>query len=491
MGDVTVGMNDESRADRARWAALYVLCTGMLMIVLDVTVVNVALPSIQDDLHFTSSGLAWVINAYLIAFAGLLLLSGRLGDLLGRRRVLLVGLAVFTVASLLCGASQDQTQLVLARFLQGVGGALASAVILGMIVTLFPEPAEQAKALGVYGFVASAGGAVGLLAGGVLTQVLNWHWIFLVNVPIGVATAVLVKRLVPSDEGLGLKDGADVPGAVLITAALMCAVYALVSPAAEKGIGDTETLGLGGLAVLLLAGFVWRQATAANPLMPLSLFTSRVTVGANVVQLFTVAGMFGMFFLCTLYVQRVLGWDALEIGVGFLPTTLIMGFMSLRVSDRVVARRGAQPVLLGGTVLATVGLALFVFSPVDGVYLLHVFPGMVLLGVGMGVAFPALMAIAMSGVAPEDAGIASGLVGTTAEAGGALGLAVLATLANSRTRTLTGRGVDEPHALTSGYHLAFGVSAVLLGIAAVVCATLLRSVDVRGHEPAELVEVAA
>jgi EmrB/QacA subfamily drug resistance transporter len=469
-------MND----DKTRWVALYVLCTGMLMIVLDVTVVNVALPSIQDDLGFSSAGLAWVVNAYLIAFAGLLLLAGRLGDLLGRRRVLLIGLGVFTVASLLCGASQTQTQLVAARFLQGVGGALASAVILGMIVTLFPEPTAQAKALGVYGFVASAGGAVGLLAGGVLTQAISWHWIFLVNVPIGIATAVSVQRLVPVDEGIGLRNGADVPGAVLITAALMSAVYALVAPSRV----------LGTVAVALLVAFVWRQATAAKPLIPLALFRSRITVGANLVQLLTVAGMFGMFFLCTLYVQRVLGWDALEIGVGFLPVTLVMGVMSLRFSDRAVARYGAQPALLGGTVLAAVGLLLFVFSPVDGVYLLHILPGMLLLGLGMGVAFPALMAIAMSEVAPEDAGIASGLVGTTAEAGGALGLAVLATLADHRTATLTGRGVDEAHALTSGYHLAFAIGTALLVLAAVVCATLLKTQPC-DEELEELEELAA
>jgi MFS family permease len=395
--------------------------------------------------------------------------------------VLLFGLGVFTLASLLCGASQTQTELVLSRFLQGVGGALASAVILGMIVTLFPEPAEQAKALGVYGFVASAGGAVGLLAGGVLTQAINWHWIFLVNVPIGIATAVLVTRLVPDDEGIGVRDGADVPGAVLITTALMSAVYAPV--AAQPGLGV--------VAVLLLAGFVWRQATAAKPLIPLALFRSRVTIGANLVQLLTVAGMFGMFFLCTLYVQRVLGWDALQIGLGFLPVTLLMGIMSLRFSDRAVARFGAQPTLLGGTLLAAVGLLLFVFAPVDGVYLLHIFPGMALLGLGMGVAFPALMAIAMSDVAPEDAGIASGLVGTTAEAGGALGLAVLATLANDRTKALTGRGVDEAHALTSGYHLAFVIGTALLIAAAVVSATMLRSTAPAVTVEQELEEVAA
>jgi MFS family permease len=348
-------------------------------------------------------------------------------------------------------------------------------------VTLFPEPGPQAKALGVYGFVASAGGAVGLLAGGVLTQAISWHWIFLVNVPIGVATAVAVQRLVPNDEGIGLREGADVPGAVLITGSLMSAVYALVAPSPVFGV----------LAAVLLVGFVWRQATAEKPLMPLSLFRSRTTVGANLVQLLTVAGMFGMFFLCILYVQRVLGWDALEIGLGFLPATVIMGVMSLRYSDRAVARYGAQPALLAGTVLAAVALLLFVFSPVDGAYLVHVLPGMVLLGLGMGVAFPALMAIAMSDVAPEDAGIASGLVGTTAEAGGALGLAVLATLASHRTADLSGRGVDTAQALTSGYHLAFAVATALLVLAAVVCATLLRGEDASDEECPDLAELAA
>jgi EmrB/QacA subfamily drug resistance transporter len=458
--------------DRSRWLALYVLCTSMLMIVLDVTVVNVALPSIQDDLTFSNAGLAWVVNAYLIAFAGLLLLSGRLGDLLGRRRVLLGGLGLFTAASLACGASQTQAQLVSARFLQGIGGALASAVILGMIVTLFPDPAEQAKALGVYGFVASAGGAVGLLAGGILTQTISWHWIFFVNVPIGLVTVWFVRRLVPDDEGIGLRDGADVPGAVLITAALMTAVYTTVSPVAERGFGSGAAQVGTALSVVLLLGFVWRQATAARPLIPLGLFRSRVTVGANVVQVLTVAGMFGMFFLCTLYAQRVLGWDALQIGLAFLPTTLLMGFMSLRVSDRAVSRFGAQRTLVVGTLLAAVGMALFVFAPVHGVYAEHLLPGLLLLGGGMGVAFPALMALAMSDVAPQDAGIASGLVGTTAEAGGALGLAILATLANARTEKLADRGVDRLSALTSGYHAAFLVATALLLIAVVAAALL-------------------
>ncbi|MCU1602091.1 MAG: drug resistance transporter, EmrB/QacA subfamily [Frankiales bacterium] len=458
--------------ERSRWVALYVLCTGMLMIVLDISIVNVALPYIQSDLGFSKAGLAWVVNAYLIAFAGLLLLSGRLGDLLGRRRVLVVGLAIFTVASLLCGAAQTEWQLIAARFVQGVGGALASAVILGMIVTLFPEPGEQAKALGVYGFVASSGGAIGGLAGGVLTQLISWHWIFLVNIPIGIVTMWLVVRTVPDDEGLGLDNGADVPGAVLITTSLMLGVYATVASVPWAAVP----------AVLLLAAFVWRQATASNPLMPLSLFRSRITVGANVVQMLTVAGMFGMFFLVTLYVQGVLGWSALEIGVGFLPVSIVMCVMSLSVSDRLVARFGAQPTLLAGTLVAAVGLGLFVLAPVDGSYWVHVLPGMTLLGLGMGGAFPAMMAVAMSDVPPEDAGIASGLVGTSAEAGAALGLAVLATLAANRTDRLIRGGVGTKEALTSGYHLAFAVGTGLLVLAALICATVLRTVDVHGQD---------
>jgi EmrB/QacA subfamily drug resistance transporter len=465
-------------AERSRWVALYVLCTGMLMIVLDISIVNVALPYIRDDLGFSRAGLAWVVNAYLIAFAGLLLLSGRLGDLLGRRRVLVVGLGIFTAASLLCGAAQTEWQLIAARFVQGVGGALASAVILGMIVTLFPEPGEQAKALGVYGFVASSGGAIGGLAGGVLTQLISWHWIFLVNIPIGVVTMWLVLRTVPADDGLGLQDGADGLGAVLITGSLMLGVYATVASVPWAAVPS----------LLLLAAFVWRQATARNPLMPLALFRSRVTVGANVVQMLTVAGMFGMFFLVTLYVQGVLGWNALDIGVGFLPVSVVMCVMSLWVSDRLVARYGAQPTLLVGTLIAAVGLGLFVLAPADGSYWLHVLPGMTLLGLGMGGAFPAMMAVAMSDVAPEDAGIASGLVGTSAEAGAALGLAVLATLAADRTDSLLGQGVATKQALTSGYHLAFAVGTGLLLLAAAVCATVLRTVDVHGHEaPEELV----
>ena len=460
--------------DRTRWTALYTLCGAMLMMVLDVTVVNVALPSIQDDLHFTQAGLAWVVNGYLIAFAGLLLLSGRLGDLLGRRRVLLAGLTLFTLASLLCGAAQTQTMLVGARFLQGVGGALATSVVLGMIITLFPDEREQLKALGVYGFVGSAGGAVGLVAGGLITQAISWHWIFFVNVPIGAVVVATIRWIVPDDKGIGLDQGADVPGAVLITGSLMVSVYALVGPAAKHGLGDAGTLSLLGLGALLLAAFVARQATAATPLMPLRLFRSRTTVGANLVQTLTVAGMFGMFFLASLYLQRVLHYNALDIGLAFCPATVLMAVISLRWSDRVVSRYGAQPTLAVGSALAAAGLGAFAFLPVDGHYLPDVFPGLMLLGVGMGVAFPALMALAMADATPEDAGLASGLVGTTAEAGAALGLAVLATVAATHSNALIARGSAEASALTSGYDLAFGIGAAFLALATVVTVTVLR-----------------
>ena len=470
--------------DRSRWIALYVLCVGMLMIVLDVTVTNVALPTIQDDLGFSQSSLAWVVNAYLIAFGGLLLLAGRLGDLIGRRTIFLAGLAVFTVASLLCGLAQSQEVLVAARFLQGIGGAMTSAVILGMIVTMFPDPREQAKAIGVYAFVASAGGSVGLLAGGILTQAINWHWIFFINIPIGIATAVLGARLLERDKGLGLDKGSDVPGAVLITSALMLGVYTIVKPARDNGWGDELTLGLGAGSLALLAAFVAREATAANPLIPLRIFRSRNVSGANVVQALSISGMFGLFFLGALYLERVLGYDALEIGLAFLPVTIAMGTLSIRYSERLVMRYGARNMVVAGMVLVTAGLVLFTRAPVDGNYWEHVFPVMILLGIGAGMCFPALMNLAMSGATQEDAGLASGLVNTTAQVGAALGLAVLATLSASRTDSLTTSGEPSAAALTSGYQLAFWVGAGL-GLAALVVALVVVKGDAATGAEAE------
>src|SRR5580698_8244822 len=405
--------------DRSRWIALVVLCTGMLMIVLDMTIVNVALPSIQTDLGFSQAGLAWVVNAYLIAFAGLLLLAGRLGDLAGRRNVFLAGLAIFTASSLVCGLAANQEMLVAARFLQGIGGALTSAVILGMIVTMFSDPREQARAIGVFAFVASAGAAVGLLAGGILTQLLNWHWIFFVNLPIGVATAVAALRVIGPDRGAGLRalrGGADVPGALLITGAMMLGVFTIVDPAAQQGWLAAKTLGLGAGTLVLLGGFIIRQHTARNPLMPLRIFSSRNVTGANLVQLLGTAGMFGMFFLGSLYLRRILGYDPLQIGLAFLPVAVVMGTLSARYTNRLVMRFGARTPMLAGLGLIAAGLALFASAPVSGGgYLTHVFPVAVLAGTGAGLCFPALMALAMSSATPEDAGLASGLVNATAQ----------------------------------------------------------------------------
>ncbi len=466
--------NTEPSADRSRWVALYVLCAGMLMIVLDATVVNVALPSIQDDLGFSQSSLAWVVNAYLIAFGGLLLLAGRLGDLLGRKSVFMAGLGVFTVASLACGIAQSQEVLVAARFIQGIGGAMASAVILGMIVTMFPGPREQAKAIGVYAFVASAGGSVGLLAGGVLTQSINWHWIFFLNIPIGIATAVLGVRLLERDKGIGFANGADIPGAVLITSSLMLGVYTIVKPAADYGWSSGRTLGLGALALALLVAFVVREATARTPLMPLRIFRSRNVSGANLVQALSIAGMFGMFFLGALYLQRILRYDALETGLAFLPVTLVMGVLSLRYSEKLIMRFGARRMLFPGLGLIGLALALFTRAPVDGRYVEHVLPVMVLLGLGAGLCFPSLMTLAMSGATPSDAGLASGLVNTSAQVGAAVGLAVLATLSSTRTEDLVASGESTSAALTGGYHLAFVIGAGLVVAAILIALTVIQ-----------------
>jgi EmrB/QacA subfamily drug resistance transporter len=471
-----VGTEAQSQAmsDRSRWIALYVLCIGMLMIVLDITVTNVALPSIKSDLGFTQSSLAWVVNAYLITFGGLLLLAGRLGDLVGRRTIFLAGLAVFSVASLFCGMAQSQGVLIGARFLQGIGGAMTSAVILGMIVTMFPEPREQAKAVGLYAFVASAGGSIGLLLGGILTETINWHWIFFVNIPIGIGTALAARRLLEKDEGIGFSKGADLPGAVLITASLMLGVYTIVEPAATDGWGAATTLGLGAGSLALLAAFIAREATAATPLIPLRIFKSRNVTGANVVQVLTVAGMFGMFFMGSLYLQQVLGYDALEIGLAFLPVCIVMGTLSAKYSEPLITRFGARTLLFPGLALVTAGLVLFTRAPVEGSYVEHVLPVMLLLGTGIGVCFPALMTIAMSGATQSDAGLASGLVNTSAQVGGALGLAVLATLSTSRTENLVESGTSTASALTSGFHLAFWIAAGLVVAAIAITIAVLQ-----------------
>jgi EmrB/QacA subfamily drug resistance transporter len=480
--DQETEMTAEQTADRKRSMALYVLCAGMLMIVLDATIVNVALPSIQDDLGFSQSNLAWVVNAYLIAFGGLLLLAGRLGDLIGQRRVFLVGLAIFTGASLIGAVAQGQAMLIGARFVQGVGGALTSAVILGMIVTMFPEPREQAKAIGAYTFVAVAGGSIGLIAGGVLTQAISWHWIFLVNLPIGIATAIFALRLVDDVKGVGLRAGADVPGAALLTGGLMLGVYTILQ-VSEQGWGSTRTLVGIGIALALMAVFVARQARVDNPLMPLRLFRSANVSGANVVQALLVVGMFGMFFLGALYLQRILGYDALEVGLAYLPTTVVMGAMSFRFSAQLNMRFGPKATLLPAMASIAAGMLLFARAPVDASYVTDLLPPMALMGVGAGLAFPSLMTLAMSGATPSDSGLASGLVNTSVQVGGAVGLAVLATLATQRTDGLLADGASAASALNSGFHFAFLIGAALVVVAFAVAVKVLRDESAAGQEP--------
>jgi EmrB/QacA subfamily drug resistance transporter len=475
-GDTTTvapGAEAAQEADRRRWPALYVLCGGLLMIVLDATIVNVALPSIQDDLRFSQSNLAWVVNAYLIAFGGLLLLAGRLGDLIGQRRIFLIGLGVFTAASLLCALAQTQEMLIAARFIQGAGGAIGSAVILGMIVMMFPEPREQAKAIGVFSFVASAGASIGLLAGGVLTEAINWHWIFFVNVPVGIAVALLAVRLVENQPGIGLSEGADVPGAALLTTGLMLGVYTLLE-AGEQGWGSTQTLVLGAIAIALLAAFVFRQSRIANPLMPLRLFRSRNVTGANLVMGLLVVGFFGQFFLGALYMQDILGYSPLEVGLAFLPSCIVMGTLSLGYAEKLIMGFGARRALITGLVLATAGLAWLARTPVDGSYVTDLLPVMILLGTGAGTAFPALMTLAMSGATRSDSGLASGFVNTTVQVGGAIGLAVLATVASERTAALVADGEAVDAATVSGYHVAYLIGTALMVLAIAIAVTVLK-----------------
>jgi EmrB/QacA subfamily drug resistance transporter len=461
--------------DRGRWIALVVLCVGMLMIILDSTVVNVALPSIQHDLGFSQANLAWVVNAYLITFGGLLLLAGRIGDLIGRRRVFMAGLALFTTASLVCGLANSQGVLIGARFVQGIGGALTSAVILGMVVTMFTEPREQAKAIGVYSFVASAGASLGLLLGGIVTQAIDWHWIFFINLPIGIVTWLLATRLVAADgEVPGLHRGVDIAGAALVTTALMLAVYTIVK-AGDYGWGSAHTLGFGAVALGLLAAFVWRESTAKEPLIPLRMFRSRNVSGANLVQLLMVSSLFGMFFLGVLFMQNVLGYSAIGTGLAFLPVSVGIGAFSLGVSARLNQRIGAKATLLPGLLLVAGGLAWIARAPVSAQYASDLLPAMVLLGIGAGLSFPSLMTLAMSGVSPSEAGLASGLVNTTMQVGGALGLAVLATLATTRTAHLAAGGASHASALTGGYHLAWVISASVAIVALLVATPLLES----------------
>lgn len=466
-------MTPEQATPRRRWSALYVLCLGVLMIVLDTTIVNVALPSIRTDLRFTETDLVWVVNAYMLTFGGFLLLGGRLGDLYGPRRVFLAGLALFTLASLACGLAQSQATLVVARAVQGLGGAVVSAVALSLIMNLFTEAGERAKAMGVYGFVCAGGGSVGVLLGGVLTSTLSWHWIFLVNLPIGVAVALLCLRLIAPGERRAAQplDGA---GAGTITTSLLLAVYAAIN-GNQAGWLSPQTIGLLVAATVLLVAFVAIESRVSHPLMPLGLFRHRNLAIANVAGVLWAGAMFAWFFMSALYMQLVLGYSALQVGLAFLPANLVMAFLSLGASARIVMRWGIRGPLAAGLGLAAVGLALFARAPVDGRFALDVLPAMLLLGVGAGVALNPLLLAAMNDVDPQDSGLASGVVNTSFMMGGALGLAVLASVAAARTAAVQAAGAADAASLNSGYQAAFAIGAVFAGATALLAWFGLRT----------------
>lgn len=456
-----------------RWAALAVICAGTMMIIIDQTIVSVALPFIKADLGFSDSSLAWVVNGYVTPFGGLLLLAGRVGDLWGRKRMFLAGMVVFTVASAACGLADSAGLLIGARFVQGIGGAMSSAVLLGMIIPLFPEPRELAKAIGLFSFVQAGGGTIGSILGGVLTQAVSWPWIFLINIPIGLVTILFALRLIAPHRGIGWQAGSDVPGGLLVTAGMMLAVYTIVNTA-NHGFLSPRTLGFGGLSVALLVAFLIREAKATTPLLPLRMFRSRNISGANATQFLLVAGMFGFLFFSALYLQQSMGYSALSTGLGLAPTAVAIGVVSLVLSARLIGRFGERTTLGAGLLLITIGLALLGRAPADGSFALDVLPPMLVIGIGFGAAMPALMALGMSGATEADSGLASGMFNTSQQIGGALGLSVLAALAAARSDALRDTGSAEPDALTGGFNVAFYVAAGFAFAAFVVAMAVLR-----------------
>jgi len=471
---------------RRRWAALVVVCLAQLMIVLDTTIVNVALPAIQHDLHFTQGSLTWVVNAFLVTFGSFLLLAGRLGDLLGRKRVFLSGVVVFTAASALCGLAPDQAALVAARLLQGLGGALQASVILAIIVTEFPEPGDRARAMSAYVFVAVAGGSLGLLAGGVLTESLSWHWIFFVNLPIGLATFVLGKALIPADEGLGLRHGVDWLGSMLVTVSLMTAVYAIVQ-VGSHGWGSPQVLGAGALAIALMGAFLTVEARIENPIMPLRILRLRGLMGASAVRGFLVTGMYSTFFLGTLYLEHVLRYSALQTGAAFLPWTVTVAILSLGVTARLVSRFGPMRILLVGMSTVLAGMALLCTTGVHTGFAPTILFAYIAIGLGIGTSFMPLLTIAMADVPAGDAGLGSGITNLSQQIAGALGLAVLGTIATTRTKALQAEGHPLAGALVGGYHLAFaiGAASIVVGIVTALAVLRPRRLAATVHVPAE------
>jgi EmrB/QacA subfamily drug resistance transporter len=464
---------DMATENRARWLALMVLCLGSFMIVLDTTIVNVALPSVRTDLGFTESSLAWVVNAYVLFFGGFLLLGGRLGDLYGYRRMFLIGITIFTVASAASGLASSQAILVIGRAAQGLGGALVSATGLSLIMTLFSDPVDRAKAMGFVGFVSAGGGSVGVLLGGILTSALSWHWVFLVNLPIGVAVYALTLAYVPAGRAAASGTRLDIGGAVTITASLMLAVYAIVN-GNEVGWTSIQTIGQLAAAAALLCAFVAIEARTASPLVPLALLRRRNIATANVMGVLWAAAMFAWFFLSALYLQLVLGYSPLQVGLAFLPANLIMAVFSVGISAKLVMRFGIRAPLAAGLSLAGVGLLLYVRAPIDGTFLVDVLPSMILLGVGAGMAFNPMLLAAMSDVEPAESGLASGLVNTSFMMGGALGLAILVSLAAARANADGFAGQPSLAGLTDGYHAAFAAGAAFALGAAVLAVKVLR-----------------
>jgi EmrB/QacA subfamily drug resistance transporter len=463
----------ERKRERRRWIALAVLCLGQLMMVLDATIVNVALPSIQHDLHFSQSSLTWVINGYLVTFGGFLLLAGRVGDLVGRKKVFLAGLVMFTAASVLCGIANSQALLIGARLLQGVGGAVASSVILAIIVTEFPRKVEQAKAMGLYAFVSAGGGSIGLLAGGALTQSLDWHWIFFVNVPIGVFAFLLGSALIAENEGIGLGGGVDVLGSILITLATMAGAFAIVK-STEYGLLSARTLGVGGGSLVLLGAFLALEARLANPIMPLRILRLRMLMGSSLVRGLLITGMFSAFFLGSLYLERVLGYNAIDTGLAFMPLTVSIAVMSLGLSARAVDRFGAVNTLAAGLLAIIGGLLLLVGQGVHASYFPGLFFAFLLLGLGAGTSFLPLLTIGMADAPPRDAGLASGIVNVSVQLFGAIGLASLGTVATDHTKALSSSGHSLINALTGGYHLAYVVAAICVAFGILAAFIVLR-----------------
>lgn len=463
----------QAETDRRRWIALVVLCIGQLMIVLDGTVVNVALPAIQRELHFSQSELAWVVNAYLLTFGGLLLLAGRLGDLVGRSRIFLIGLAAFTVSSMLCGVAPTAAVLVAARFVQGASAAMVAAMVLGIIAPMFPKPAERTIALSVFAFCAVGGGTVGLLLGGVITELLNWHWIFFINLPVGVGALVAGRKLLARDAGIGIDKGADVLGALLVTSAPMLAVFGLVD-AGSRGWSDPVTLGALAGSVALAGMFVLAEQRVATPLIPMQIFRHRNLVSATIVRALFPMGAFGLNFLGALYLQHVLGYSPLRTGLAFLPASLLTGVMSLALMPWMVRHVPLKLLVVSGLVLITAGMLALARAPVHAVFVTDILPTMVLTGAGFGLLFMPSVSIALSEVGYSEAGLASGLVNVAIQLGGAVGVALLATISASRTQHLTDLGRSSLDALAGGYRLGLLVGAGCTGLSLVAAVVLLR-----------------